>query len=118
MLTLEKLREYGTDVESGLTRCMQNETFYLRLVVMAVNGFSVAALGEALKEGDLDKAFEEAHKLKGVAGNLSLTPIYEPVSALTDLLRHKTPGDYETLYAEILQKTKELSALAAQDADR
>ena len=113
MLTLEKLKEYGADVDTGLTRCMQNETFYLRLVLTAVNGFSVTALGEALKKGDLDKAFEEAHKIKGVAGNLSLTPIYEPVSVLTELLRRKTPGDYRALYAEILKKTEELSALVA-----
>ena len=111
MLTLEELKKYGADVDSGLARCMDNEALYFRLIKMAVSDNSVAALGAALKEGDLDKAFEEAHKIKGVAANLSLDPILEPVSALTELLRKKAPGDYDALYKRILEKTEALSAL-------
>ena len=108
MLTVDYLREYGADVDSALVRCMNNEAFYLRLVKMALEQPSVRDLGQALEEGNLDKAFEEAHKLKGVAGNLSLTPVLEPVTELTELLRNRTPGDYQKLYSEILNKTEEL----------
>ncbi len=108
MLTIEKLKEFGADVDTGLSRCVNNEALYFRLIEMAVREPSVLSLGEALKANDLDKAFAEAHKLKGVMGNLSLTPIFEPVSQLTELLRNKTPGDYESLYSEILKKTEEL----------
>ncbi len=111
MLTVDALKKFGADVESGLARCMNNESFYFRLIGMAVKEPSVISLGEALKAGDLDKAFEEAHKLKGAMGNLSLTPIFVPVSELCELLRNKTPGDYETLYAEILGKTNELTEI-------
>ena len=31
MLTIEKLQNYGADVDEGLNRCMKNEAFYLRL---------------------------------------------------------------------------------------
>ena len=37
MLTIEKLKAYGANVDEGLSRCMNNETFYLRLVNMAAN---------------------------------------------------------------------------------
>lgn len=111
-MSLDELRAFGADVDGGLARCMNSEALYLRLVGMAANEPSVAALGKYLKEGDLDRAFEEAHKLKGVAGNLSLSPIFEPVSALTELLRRKADGDYEKLYGEIAAKAAELAALA------
>ena len=28
MLTIEKLKEYGANVEEGLARCLNNEAFY------------------------------------------------------------------------------------------
>ena len=110
-MSLEELRTFGADVDAGLARCMNNEALYLRLVAMAATDVSFAALGDYLKQRDLDKAFEEAHKLKGVTGNLSLTPLFNPVSALTELLRRKTDGDYEKLYEEIAGKAAELAAL-------
>ena len=32
MLTVETLRAYGADVDEGITRCMGNEQFYMKLV--------------------------------------------------------------------------------------
>lgn len=110
-MTVEMLKAYGADVKNGLTRCMNNETFYFRLIGMAVADGAFDALGQALAAGDLDGAFEEAHKLKGVMGNLALIPILEPVKELTELLRHKTPGDYGALYEAILEKKNELASL-------
>lgn len=111
MLTIEKLKEYGADVEKGLSRCANNEALYLRLVKICVQELSSDPLGEPLKENDMDKAFAVAHKLKGGANNLALTPVADPINELTDLIRNKTPGDYEMLHNEIVAKTAELSAL-------
>lgn len=113
MLTIEKLKEYGADVEQGLSRCANNEALYLRLVGICVQELSSAALGDALKVGDLDKAFDVAHKLKGGVTNLALTPVAVPICKLTELLRGKTSGDYEALYGEIVKETAALSALLA-----
>ena len=87
MLTIEKLRAYGADVKEGLGRCMNNEAFYLRLVNMAAGDGGFARLRDALEKGDRKAGFEAAHALKGMLGNLSLTPLSEPVSQLTELLR-------------------------------
>ena len=90
MLTLDQLREYGADVETGLSRCANNERLYLRLVNICVQELSANDLETALNAGDPDKAFEIAHKLKGGVTNLALTPIADPICELTDLLRNKT----------------------------
>lgn len=111
MLTIEKLKEYGADVQTGLSRCANNEALYLRLVGLCIGELSSCALGNALNAGDLDKAFDIAHKLKGGVSNLALTPVSKPICELTDLLRNKTPGNYESLYNQIVKETASLSAL-------
>jgi HPt (histidine-containing phosphotransfer) domain-containing protein len=68
-------------------------------------------LREALEAGDLDKAFEQAHALKGVTGNLALTPIDRPVREITELLRSRTDMDYGPLLAEILLQRDALREL-------
>ena len=111
MLTIEKLKEYGADTDKGLSRCANNEALYLRLVKMCIEELMSDALGEALRTKDLDRAFDAAHKLKGGVTNLALEPISAYVCELTELLRNKTPGDYEKLYGEIMNEANKLTAL-------
>ena len=112
MITVETLKNYGADVESGLSRCANNEGLYLRLVNMLVKELSTDALGEAFRKDDYAAAFEVAHKLKGGASNLGLTPIAKPVSELTELLRDKKLIEYKALYDEYSEQTKKLIELA------
>ena len=114
MLTIEKLREYGANVEEGLGRCMNNETFYLRLVNMAAGDGGFARLSEALEKGDRKEAFEAAHALKGMLGNLALTPVSAPAARLTELLRGESDGD-QTEECRALQKEMEEACRKLQD---
>ena len=68
-------------------------------------------LEKALISNDLDKAFESAHALKGILGNLALTPLYTPLSDLTEKLRARTPGDYTEEYKKILDLRQQLLSL-------
>ena len=108
MLTVESLREYGANLEEGISRCMGNEEFYLKLVRMALADGNYEKLDKALAAEDWSAAFNSAHALKGVLGNLSLTPAYEPMVRLTDLLRAKTACDYKEVYEEFLKAKNEL----------
>ena len=111
MLTIEKLKKFGANVDEGLERCLNNETFYLQLVNRAVQDPAFEELGEALAQKRCDDAFECAHKLKGVLANLALTPLLTPVSELTELLRNKSDGDYDGLYARVTEEHAKLKAL-------
>ena len=113
MLDINKLREYGADVDSGLARCMNNEGFYLKLVEKSVKDAAFDKLAAAIDAGDLNAAFEAAHGLKGVAGNLALSPIYDPVVEITELLRARTEMNYSELVSKILAKKEELSQLCS-----
>jgi len=111
MLTIDQLREMGVQPEDGLKRCMDDENFYLTLVKMVPGDAGFQNLEKALGEQNLDAAFEAAHALKGVLGNLSLTPLYEPVQEITELLRNRTEMDYTPLLETILEQRKILEGL-------
>jgi HPt (histidine-containing phosphotransfer) domain-containing protein len=93
-MTLDALRAYGANTGEGLSRCMNNEPFYLRMVAMALADKNFDALTAAINAGNATAAFEAAHALKGSIGNVSLTPIYKPLCELTEQLRGKSmPAD-------------------------
>ena len=116
MLTVEKLNVFGANTAEGIARCVNNEAFYLRMVDKAMSDANYDKLETAIHAGDKDAAFEAAHALKGVLGNLSLTPILDPVMEITDLLRSGADADYEAILSKILAKKKELDSLAKQGA--
>ena len=114
MLSIESLREFGANVDEGLSRCMGKEDFYLRMVKMALSPDGYNALKAAIEANDLNAAFEAAHSLKGVLANLALTPILKPASEITELLRARTEMDYSALLTEVLTQYEKLVALAAE----
>lgn len=114
MLTLEKMKDLGIDPTDGLTRCMNNEVFFFKMISMAVANDYFDTLGPALEKNDLESAFEAAHALKGVIGNLALKPIYEPLAEMTELLRAKKQADYISMYRPIKEIRDQLLALARE----
>ena len=111
MLTIEKLRNFGCNVDEGLQRCLNNESLYLRLVSTLLGDGKIANLIEAVNHDDLQKGFEIAHSLKGSYGNLSLTPLYEKICEITEHLRIKEQMDYSPLLIEIEQLYKQFVEL-------
>ena len=112
MLSVESLKSFGANTEEGLGRCFNNEAFYLRLVGMGLADANFDRLKAAMEARDTRAAFEAAYALKGSIGNLALTPIYEPICALTEKLRgQEDPGDAGGLLDEILSRLEEARAL-------
>ncbi len=111
MLSIEKLKEIGVNTEEALARCMGNESFYFRLIGMAAEDVNFAKLEDAIAAKDWKGSFEAAHALKGVLGNLGLTPMYNAASDLTELLRPMEPCDCEEALGRVqagLVQLKEL----------
>lgn len=111
MPTIEKLKKFGVDVESGLKRCVNNEALFLRLVAMVPGNDSFNKLYVALENKNFDEAFTAAHSLKGILSNLSIDNLLEPVLKITELLRNKTDCDYSKYLKEIEEKRKALEEL-------
>ena len=112
MLTIQKVRAWGANIDEAMPRCLNNETFYLTLVGKALQDSSFEKLRDAVQAGDLDTTFDAAHSLKGMMLNLSLTPLSIPVEKMTELLRARTDMDYAPLLAEIAAQRESLQKLA------
>ena len=112
MLTIEKLKEYGADTDDGLKRCLNNADFYIRMVQSIIPDTRIDDLAKAIAANDLDSAFDIAHALKGIYGNIAITPIYKPVCEITELLRNRTNTDYSALLEEISVQKQKLVSLS------
>lgn len=111
MITLEALKGYGADTEKGMAVCMGNEALYLRLVGSVPQEPRFDELIHAIEDKDLDAAFDAAHALKGAIGNLSLTPLYEKASKITEHLRDRTDMDYSGMIKELTDERDKLAKL-------
>ncbi len=81
----------GGDYNTALSR-MMNDDFIKRMLSKfhSNNGFESIIRGYERK--DFKALFEGAHSLKGVAGNLALTNLYNDASVVTEATR-----DYENI---------------------
>ena len=112
MLSVKTLEDFGADTKEGLARCLNKEDFYLKMINLGIKNEHFEKLKEALSKNDVKLAFEDAHALKGTIGNLALTPIYEPLEKLTEILRSGSTEGTKELSQEIFSKREELLSLA------
>ena len=95
-------KTYGMDYEITMKRFGGNEALYLRILEMLPKDGSVERLGIAIRDNDMETAFEAAHTLKGVVGNLGLTSLFAAVCAIVEPLRvREVYCDYGQLYATV-----------------
>ena len=108
MISIESLKAAGCDVELGIKRCGDDTDFYLELVESALEEDRYKKLESQITGSDWKGAFESAHALKGVASNLSLSPLTHISVALTELLRPKAPCECQELLNKLLNARKSL----------
>ncbi|MEG1720973.1 MAG: Hpt domain-containing protein [Pseudoflavonifractor sp.] len=108
---LERLAGYGADMKGAMGRFLDDEDLYKSCFTAFVGDESFDAIGAALDAGDYEKAFECAHTLKGITGNMGLTPLYEVVSSLVEALRGHAYYGLREYYAAILEQREKLKVL-------
>ena len=81
----------GGDYDRALQMLM-NDAFITKLLKKFAEGSYYDELRKAREDNDVPHTFAITHTLKGVAGNLSLSPIYEKASAICEATRNKKDG--------------------------
>ena len=114
MLTKDALLAYGASYDEGMARCLNKEDFYFKMIRMVAANEKFASLGSALIAKDLQAAFEDAHALKGIVANVSLTPLSDALEAIVEPLRRREDIDYTVMYARIVALKKQLDEIVAQ----
>jgi len=101
MSLFDELRMLGVDIDGGLKRINGNEGLYTRLLGSFVRTIKEHAVQADFDASQCEQAIEHTHAIKGTAGNLSITPIYDAYTEIVNLLRTGKPEEAR----ELLKKT-------------
>ena len=93
----ELLKDYGMDIDSTLARFANNEALMMRFLLGFPKDPTMQSLRDAVAAGDREAMKVAAHSLKGLTGNLGLTPLFEASTQLMNTLR-QTEDDVTDLY--------------------
>ena len=100
---LHKLTTYGMDVTGTLARFGGNEALMMRFLLSFPNDKTMGVLRDAMASGDREAQKVSAHSLKGLSGNLGLTPVFEASSAMMNALRASADTDVTDLFETLDQ---------------
>ncbi len=98
---LDTLTAYGMDVPGTMARFGDNEGLMMRFLLGFPNDKTMGSLREAMAAQDLEALKVAAHSLKGLSGNLGLTPLFEASTTMMNALRSNEPYDVNALFAAV-----------------
>lgn len=77
-----QLDRLGIHTQEALGRFMGNETLFLTFIRQLPEKLDFSGIRRGLEEEDEDAFYMNVHNLKGLAGNLSIGPIYDCAQAI------------------------------------
>ncbi|MEH0018717.1 MAG: response regulator [Desulfobacter sp.] len=97
----------GIDLETGLRRTGDNPAFYYRLLgdFLTGHGDDDDLIRSAFDQQDTDLAIRLVHTLKGVAGGIGATPLYEAARTLELSIKDKS-DEVSVLMQEVEKELK------------
>lgn len=102
MSFLEELKDLGVDTDGGLKRLNGNEKLYTRLFGSFLKTLNANAISLDFDCTNYQDIIEKAHTIKGTAGNLSITPLYESYTEILGLLRGEKPEEAKVVLEKVL----------------
>lgn len=103
MSFFEELKDLGVDVEEGLERVMDDAPLYETMLGMYIDRVNSNPITmEDFDSDNLDTLIGRVHTLKGLTGNLAMTPLFAGYLQILDLLRTSHPKEAAKEYERIL----------------
>ena len=102
MSLLTELEGLGADVQDGMNRFMNNVALYEKMLKKFPAAAEKLPVHSCFAAGDLETALANAHTLKGMTGNLSLTPLFRAYTNIVSLLRESRPQEAQTILESII----------------
>jgi HPt (histidine-containing phosphotransfer) domain-containing protein len=101
----------------GIKRVMNNAKLYVKLLVKFRTDVNIEELVTSLSAGDLEKAQGQAHTIKGIAANLSLTELFKQVLELEDQIKAQSanPNQIETVRNVFAATVQEVDKVIAEN---
>ncbi|CAN7560797.1 response regulator [Duganella sp. LjRoot269] len=100
----EPARRAGIDVDAALARLGGNDMLLSRLLIQFAHdaGTGLQQIQHAIHSGDFAAAADLVHKIRGAAGNISATELFEASRTLETCLREQ-PSAHPDLLAAFMQ---------------
>ena len=114
---LAALPQAGVEVRDALERFMGNELLYLSFLRRLPQAMHLSGIRQALRDGREEEFYAKVHSLKGMAGNLSVRPLFQRTQLLLEEYRAhglSRPGRLEELLGELDAAAAPLTELLAQ----
>lgn len=102
MSLLEELKGLGVNIDEAVERFMGNVSLYERMLGTFPGMIESCSVDPDFDCNDYSEVIEKTHAIKGAAGNLSITPLYEAYTEIVSLLRSNQPEQAQTVLKEIL----------------
>ena len=96
-----KLSKAGINANEGIARFSGRAELYEKFLYQFPQDENFSLLCAAIRQQDVKAAFIAAHSLKGIAGNLSLTKLYEDLCPLVEQLRAGSLSGAEALLQSV-----------------
>lgn len=100
----DKLATYGVNLTITMERFAGDEALYEQCLYILLDDKNFPGLGQSIEAQNYEDAFAAAHALKGVVGNLGLTPMYSAICEIVESLRS---NKYDTLHLQYDKIMKE-----------
>lgn len=110
MALLDELKALGVNVDEGLKRINGNEKLYIKLLGSFTKSIRTYSVGCDFDAANCDEVIEKTHAIKGVSGNLSITPVYEAYTKIVELLRAGNPEEARALLEKIIPVQEQIVA--------
>lgn len=102
---IKNLRNWGCDIDGALDRFLNDDDLYKECLEMFLEDENLFELKKHINDTDQSVPFSIVHALKGVSGNLGLTPLFETLSVLCESLRDNSynpkSGEFEKVQDNI-----------------
>ncbi|MGN1111208.1 MAG: Hpt domain-containing protein [Oscillospiraceae bacterium] len=105
---LEELKGLNVNTEEALVRFMNNASLYERMLLKLPKNIEALEVLSHIDSGDYNTAVTNAHTIKGVVGNLSLTPLYTAYTEIVNLLRADKPQEARQILVDALPVQEEI----------
>lgn len=102
MSMIEDLKNLGVDVDEGLDRVMGDHDLYEMMLGMFIGSVNDNPVSQEDFDGaGLDEAIKRIHMLKGVTGNLAMTPLFTRYTEVLGLLRSGKIAEAKVIFTDL-----------------
>lgn len=105
------LRQAGIDYDAALARFVGKRAIYEKYLVKFLEDTHAQEAVKAYEAEDFDELLEQAHALKGVAGTLGMTDLYDVSAEIVHDLRNGRQEDLEEKIRRMQAEQKRISGI-------